>query len=116
MKWIAGLSFLALINVNLAIGFESRGFLLIAIALAGMCLSPIFASACELGAMQTRPLGVSETYSSNMINTGACVISACQILISLQMTGEDAIVKTGLGLVHITGLAGVLALFVLRRS
>ena len=50
MKWIACLSSLAILNLNVALRTESPGHLTVASAVAGFCLSTVLPAAYELGA------------------------------------------------------------------
>ena len=99
LKWITISSFIALGVFNLSLYLEaSDGILLVATALVGLCLAPIFMAAYETGVKYTKQQGVSEVMSTSLINTSACVISAIHHFIIIYWPKETQMVQVGMGL------------------
>ena len=96
---------------------QNRSLNLIGAGLLGFVLCPILKVSYESAAALTRSSRVGEAFSSNLVNTAACAISAIQHLLILCFVSDHLIAfKFGLGLIGLNLGTALGALHVIHKD
>ena len=116
LKTLTVMTTVAFLNYDLAIYMDNDACKLLALAIIGLSLGPVFPVAYETGYRLSKHQGVGEPMSCCLINTAALAVSAFQHFVVLGWKDDSLMVlKLGMGLIHATLLFACVSLYITRK-